>query len=383
MIPPSGEVFVLGLPNYGYITLVVSLFCGYTLYQRHLRTRAFRSFALQNGCAEVPKRRQQWWKFGADAIYESWRWKKRHSYLELLQKNFDEYGKTYSSKVLGVNKLTTIDPANVEAVLKTKWEDFIARPARIVPLDGLVGPGVLTADGPLWKQHRKLMMPSFSRKALEDLTIYDEHFERFMQHVPRDGKVFDLQDLYFRLTLDSSTAHLLGCSSNTLASSSELSSEPELAGAFDRAQRAAVEKFALGWADRFRPQLQYWKDTTLVWNFAERYVNIALKRKRERNVQWAAKPAFDAKQSNFLDEICERTDNPDEIHKGALHLLVAGRDSTASLLSNLWFMLARDKRVWQKLKDEVDTLKGAMPDNETIKQMPYLRSCIDECQSCS
>jgi cytochrome P450 len=100
-------------------------------------------------------------------------------------------------------------------------------------------------------------------------------------------------------------------------------------------------------------------------------------------VQWAAKPAFDAKQSNFLDEICERTDNPDEIHKGALHLLVAGRDSTASLLSNLWFMLARDKRVWEKLKDEVDTLKGAMPDNETIKQMPYLRSCINECQSCS
>jgi hypothetical protein len=49
------------------------------------------------------------------------------------------------------------------------------------------------------------------------------------------------------------------------------------------------------------------------------------------------------------------------------------------LLSNLWFVLARDKRVWQKLKDEVDTLKGVTPDNETIKQMPYLRSCINEC----
>jgi cytochrome P450 len=383
MIPPQKDLFILSLPTYTYFVLLLIVSCGYALYQRHLRAQAFRFFALQNGCAEIPKRRQQQWKFGADTIYESWRWKKRHSYLELLQKNFDEYGKTYSSKVLGVNKITTIDPANVEAVLKTKWEDFIARPARIVPLDGLVGPGVLTADGPLWKQHRKLMMPSFSRKALEDLTIYDEHFERFMQHVPRDGRVFDLQDLYFRLTLDSSTAHLLGCSSNTLASSSELSPEPELAGAFDRAQRAAVEKFALGWADRFRPQLQYWRDTTLVWNFAERYVNIALKRKTERKVQSKARSAVDAKRSNFLDEICERTDNTDEIHKGALHLLVAGRDSTASLLSNLWFVLGRDKRVWQKLKDEVDTLKGATPDNEAIKQMPYLRNCINECQSYS
>lgn len=40
-------------------------------------------------------------------------------YVELLQRNFDEYGKTYSSKVLGVNKITTMDPVNVEAILKT------------------------------------------------------------------------------------------------------------------------------------------------------------------------------------------------------------------------------------------------------------------------
>ena len=85
------------------------------------------------------------------------------------------------------------------------------------------------------------------------------------------------------------------------------------------------------------------------------------------------------KQANFLDEISERTDNADEIHKGALHLLVAGRDSTASLLSNLWFMLARDERVWLKLKEEVDALQGAVPDTEAVKQVPYLRACINEC----
>jgi cytochrome P450 len=59
--------------------------------------------------------------------------------------------------------------------------------------------------------------------------------------------------------------------------------------------------------------------------------------------------------------------------------LVAGRDTTASLLSNLWFMLARDERVWLKLKQEVDTLQGAVPDSEAVKQMPYLRACINEC----
>lgn len=380
MITPPTDGSVLVLPRYAFFLIVAFVLCSCAILRRLQRAQTFRTFASANGCADVPRRRQKWWKFGIDTIYESYRWKKQHSYLELLQSNFNEYGKTYSSSVLGVSKLTTMEPANIEAILKTKWEDFIARPARKIPLDGLVGPGVLTADGSLWKQHRKLMMPSFSRKSLEDLSIYSEHFDRFMQHVPRDGQIVDLQGLFFRLTMDSSTAHLLGCSSRTLASTSELSPEPELAGAFDRAQRAAVEKFALGWADRLRPQPQYWKDTALVWNFAQRYVDIALKRKKARTATQDEKSSTETKQSNFLDEICERTEDADDIHKGALHLLVAGRDSTASLLSNLWFMLARDKRVWQKLKEEVDTLKGAEPDNDTVKQMPYLRNCINECK---
>jgi cytochrome P450 len=380
MITPPGDISVLSLSRYGFFSAIVLILGIYAIIQRFRQILAFREFGSINGCAEIPNRRQKWWKLGIDTIYESYRWKKQHSYLELLQKNFDDYGKTYSSRVLGTNKLTTMDPANVEAILKTKWEDFIARPARKIPLDGLVGPGVLTADGALWKQHRKLMMPSFSRKALEDLSIYAEHFDRFMYHVPRDGQIVDLQDLFFKLTMDSSTAHLLGCSSRTLASTSELTPEPELAGAFDRAQRAAVEKFALGWADRLRPQPQYWKDTALVWNFAQRYVDIALKRKQARTANAAGKITEDTKKTNFLDEICGRTEDSDDIHKGALHLLVAGRDSTASLLSNLWFMLARDKRVWQKLKEEIDTLKGAVPDNDMVKGMPYLRNCINECK---
>lgn len=159
-----------------------------------------------------------------------------------------------------------------------------------------------------------------------------------------------------------------------------MSAEPELAGAFDRAKRAAVEKFALGWADRLRPQPQYWRDTSRVWSFAERYVSIAFKRKQERKQSAHKAAPSEEKQANFLDEITERTDNPDEIHKGALHLLVAGRDSTASLLSNLWFTLARDERVWLKLKQEVDGLRGTVPNAGAVRQMPYLRACINECE---
>lgn len=360
--------------------------------QRMIRHRRAQAFAEAHGCEPAPKRRQKWYYFGADTLVESYRHKKQFHYLELLQQNFTEYGLTYTSSVLGTSKLTTIDPANVEAILKTQWSDFLARPARKIPLDGLVGPGILTADGNLWSTHRKLMQPSFKRKSLEDFGLYDEHFERLLQHLPTPGQVTDLQKLFFGFTLDTSTQHLLGCSSGTLAPSSVVSPEPELAGAFDRSQRAAVEKFALGWADRFRPQLQYWRDTSRVHRFADRYVKLALQRKRDNNdaslekqeskgtSEGSASASLPRARLNFLDELCERTQNHDDIRKGALHMLVAGRDSTASLLSNLWFMLARDKRVWHKLKEEVDALQGAQPGSENLRDMTYLRFCINECE---
>jgi hypothetical protein len=105
-----------------------------------------------------------------------------------IQNFFDEYGKTHSSRVLGTKNLMTTEPANAEAILKTKWEEFIARPARTIPVGGLVESGMLTADGELRKQHCKSTMPSFGWKALEDLSIYSEHFDRSIRHVPRDGR---------------------------------------------------------------------------------------------------------------------------------------------------------------------------------------------------
>jgi hypothetical protein len=118
MITPPGDISVLSLSRYGFFSAIVLILGIYAIIQRFRQILAFREFGSINGCAEIPNRRQKWWKLGIDTIYESYRWKKQHSYLELLQKNFDDYGKTYSSRVLGTNKLTTMDPANVEAILK-------------------------------------------------------------------------------------------------------------------------------------------------------------------------------------------------------------------------------------------------------------------------
>jgi cytochrome P450 len=57
---------------------------------------------------------------------------------------------------------------------------------------------------------------------------------------------------------------------------------------------------------------------------------------------------------NLLNEMMSLTDDRTQIRSEILNLLLAGRDSTASTLANLFFVLARQPEVEKKLREEVD-----------------------------
>jgi len=61
-----------------------------------------------------------------------------------------------------------------------------------------------------------------------------------------------------------------------------------------------------------------------------------------------------------------------------LNLLLAGRDTTAGLLSNTFFVLARRPDVWAKLRSEIGQLNGERPDYETLRNMKYLKFVLNE-----
>lgn len=61
-----------------------------------------------------------------------------------------------------------------------------------------------------------------------------------------------------------------------------------------------------------------------------------------------------------------------------LHILLAGRDTTASLLSNVWFELSKRPDIWARLSEEVSALGGEPPSYEQLKNMKYLRAFLNE-----
>lgn len=70
--------------------------------------------------------------------------------------------------------------------------------------------------------------------------------------------------------------------------------------------------------------------------------------------------------------------DPEKIRGHVMNILVVGRDTTASLLSSLFFTLAQRSDVHSKLQKEVVYLNGRSSTYEDIKEMKYLNYAIKE-----
>ena len=82
----------------------------------------------------------------------------------------------------------------------------------------------------------------------------------------------------------------------------------------------------------------------------------------------------------FSHELASRTSDKHRILDELMNVLLAGRDTTASLLSNLFFMLAKNPAIWDKLRREVASLQGRAPTYEELRNLRYVRCCMNECK---
>lgn len=77
-------------------------------------------------------------------------------------------------------------------------------------------------------------------------------------------------------------------------------------------------------------------------------------------------------------ELVRQTTDPIAIRSELLNILLAGRDTTASLLTNVWHILSQRQDMWKKLRAEVATLDGAEPSWEELKNLKYLKALLNE-----
>ena len=262
---------------------------------------------------------------------------------------FENVGTTFEQSFLGARGINTIEPRNVEAVLSTQFKSenlliLLKLLTAALTLSSefglgirrgqfrpLLGCGIFTQDGDPWKASRDLLRPQFVHTRNESFPIIQQIIERFVDSIvtAEEEVPIDLQPLFFELTMDTTMAVLFG---RSIDGFSQITVEAEsFAKSFDEAQHM------LAWRSRLGPS--YW---ILNWpsfrRSCKRVHSCIDKIIAEISAEIeASQPSQSHNQRYvFLKALMSTTKDSTILRDQCINVLLAGRDTTACLLS--WTM---------------------------------------------
>ena len=317
--------------------------------------------------------------FSTRIIIENSKALKGGYFLDNVRGRFLRNGTTLHYNTFFTELFTTIEPENIKTLLALNFKDWSLGPRRKSAFVPLLGHGIFTTDGAAWQHSRELLRPNFARNQVGDLATFEIHVRQMIEAIPRDGSTVDLQDLFFQLTMDSASEFLFGESTNCLAPGQAPEHSRAFADAFNRGQEEIAEAFRSGkLGDLLHSKKQFKKDAKTCHEFVDHFVYKGLEYRKTLDLSKGPPEIKEGERYVFLNELVKRTADPIQIRSELLNVLLAGRDTTASLLSDVWFVLARRPDIWNKLKAEVDEFEGQPPTYQQIKDMKYLRMVLNE-----
>ena len=207
--------------------------------------------------------------------------------------------------------------------------------------------------------------------------MLEKHTGRLLDLIPPDAQEIELQELMLRFTMDVATEFLFGESTNGLLAGRERPYGQGLLKGFAESIQYAQDKMAmrmaLGWWASLKPDRQFRHNVQVVHKFIDGFVEKALRDHR---------PDTDKESHVLLHALVETVNDPIQIRDELITILIAGRDTTASLISNVFFLLARRPDIWEKLRGNVQRqFQGRLPRFEELPQCTYVRYTINECKS--
>ncbi|KAJ7938149.1 cytochrome P450 monooxygenase [Mycena leptocephala] len=284
------------------------------------------------------------------------------------------YGTTFNMRILGEDRIVTSDPAHIQRMFATDFQGWEKGDNFRRSMGAIFGLGVFTSDGEMWKFHRQMTRPFFSRDRISNLDIFSRHSEDALGIIrSTQGVAFDYQDIVFRFTLDSAAEFLFGVRVDSLHGDGTTNLlGPALSALQHRmAQRSRTAPI---W-----PLFEMTGDKTsadlkLVHGFVGPIIKAALDKKK--SLAKAGPETYDT----LLDELVDLTDDPKLILDQTLNVLFAGRDTTASTITFLTYCLATHPQFLARLREEISAQVGEArsPTFDDIKQMKLLRAAINE-----
>lgn len=198
----------------------------------------------------------------------------------------------------------------------------------------LLGEGIFTQEGTAWKHSRELLRKQFVRTQYQNLDHFCEHVDNLLACLPDQGGAIDLQPFFFKLTLDTTTALLLGRSVQSLKANVDADqTNKAFARDWDIAQGGLAKRFRLAPWHFFYNTIEFRRACKSVHRFIDDYIQ---RRESTKEINGSA-----TSSDSFVDQLAQESKNLTSLRYQLLNILLAGRDTTACCLSWTLYVFAQ------------------------------------------
>lgn len=313
--------------------------------------------------------------------------------------------------------LATADPAIIKHMLKDQFSSWNKPHADFDIFFTLfrkwMGSGIFTIqhgehrEGRMWYHQRKTSSHIFTKSNFKFLmrdtflsksrVMIDEISSAMDQH--HESPPLDMQSMFFAFTMDSIMQIFFGCDTDTLRGKAD-----PFADAFDEAHRSLLRfvlsnmavltsmKMFLPWpfGGNNGLALRLYRNLHPIGIRFNRSVaaltreskNIIQKRRKDPSLAESRDLLALFMQSEAVDGTPMSAEHhTDELRDIILNFVIAGRDTSACTLTWMFYILATNPDVQERLVEEIDSVLGSEePDFEDLSasRMPYLNGVVYE-----
>ena len=211
---------------------------------------------------------------------------------------------------------------------------------------------------------------------MSDPQTLELHASNLLSILPRDGSTIDLLDVFLHHTMDMTSELLFGSPFSSLEQTTN--TKAKIFNALHDVMIYIEQRWRRGIIGKLIPQPEMAKCIRTLSDFVDHQIEKGLRKFHDSDHAHASKTSKAEGRYVYLDELIRATDDRDKIRDEVMTILIAARDTTASLLSNIVFVLSKRKDVLDYLGAEIDELRGEKPSSEKLNQMVFLKNCINE-----
>ncbi|XP_024967532.1 cytochrome P450 704C1-like [Cynara cardunculus var. scolymus] len=330
---------IVSLSNPIFILIITALFLLLSVY-------------IYNQPQKKGKTTKKYHPVGGTKFHQFIHFRRLHHYCTDLARKY----KTYRIYSPHNSEIYTTDPANVEYILRTNFDNYGKGSFMNHTLKDLLGDGIFTVDGDEWREQRKVSSHEFSKKVLRDFSgvVFTENTIKvgnILSKASNSNQTVDITDLFMKSTTDSIFKVAFGIDFDNISGSNEKGAR--FCRAFDDANELVLRRFFdLSWKIQkffnIGPEAELKKNIKVIDDIIYKLIQTKIEKMREGNDDTLLK------KQDLLSRFLQIKDIDQKyVRDIVVTFVLAGKDPIATSLYWFIYMLCKHPQIQDKVAKEI------------------------------